>query len=247
VAKELPFFKFEPSEWMAGRIQRQPLDTQAIFINLCCKYWHKLGELSYEDACLDFGKDQISLLHEKRIIGVDSDYIFIKFLDSQLEECALVSKQNSLKGLKSAEMRALRKQQSTTVQPLLTVVQPNPTEEKRVEENKKKEEKKREPARAYDVPFVNGCLVAWEEWEQYLKEKKKKLTPSTAKKQMQFLGGRADPEAIAIINRSIEKGWIGLFEINNNTNNGTTFGKHAQATIRRADATIEEGKDFGQL
>jgi len=245
VAKELPFFKFEPSEWMAGRIQRQPVETQATFINLCCKYWHKLGELSFEDACLDFGKTQMDLLLEKKIIGIDSDYIFIKFLDAQLEECAETSKKNSIKGLKSAEIRALRKLNSTVVQPQLTGVQPNSTEEKRKEEKRKEE--KREPARAYEVPFVDGCLIAWLEWEQYLKEKKKKLTPSTAKKQFKFLGGRADPEVIAIINQSIEKGWQGLFEINKNINNGTTFGKFTQTTLRRADATIEEGKDFGKL
>ena len=39
-----------------------------------------------------------------------------------------------------------------------------------------------------------------------------------------------------------------LYQLKNTKpTNGTTFGKSAQATIRRADATIEEGKDFGQL
>jgi len=38
-----------------------------------------------------------------------------------------------------------------------------------------------------------------------------------------------------------------LYQLKNTKLNGTTFGKHAQTEIRRADATIEEGKDFGQL
>lgn len=108
---------------------------------------------------------------------------------------------------------------------------------------KKIKEKKTPPPRGYDVPFVNGCLKAWEEWEQYMKEKKKKLTPSTAKKQIKFLGGRPENEIIEIINRSIEKGWQGLFEINNNGNNFRTTSQ----SIRRADATIETGKTFGKL
>jgi hypothetical protein len=142
MAKELPFFKFEISEWMFGRIQKQPASIQGVFINLCCKYWHKLGELSFEDACLDFGADNIKLLSENKIIGNDKGYLYIKFLDRQLDECELLSKKNSLKGLKSAEIRAARRQlQSTTVEPQLTGVQPNSTEEKRIE---KRIEKRRE-------------------------------------------------------------------------------------------------------
>lgn len=136
MAKELPFFKFEISEWMFGRIQKQPESIQGMFINLCCKYWHKLGEYKHEDAGLDFGADRIQILIDNRLIGNDDGYIFIKFLDLQLDECEQTSKKNSIKGLKSAEIRRLRKQQSTTVKPQLTAVQPNSTEEKRIEEKR---------------------------------------------------------------------------------------------------------------
>ncbi len=135
MAKELPFFKFEISEWMFGRIQKMPLEIQGTFINLCCKYWHKLGEMSLADSCLDFDQAHIKTLMDKKIVGQDSEYIFIKFLDIQLDECEQHSKKQRIKGLKSAEVRATRKQQqSTTVQPRLTSVQPNSTEEKRRED-----------------------------------------------------------------------------------------------------------------
>jgi hypothetical protein len=145
MAKELPFFKFEVSEWMFGRIQKQPANVQGIFINLCCKYWHKLGDLSFDDACLDFDEESLNVLLKYKIIGTDSGFIVIKFLDEQLTECEKLSKINSLKGKASAEARAKRRQQnSTAVEPLLTVAQPNPTEEKR-------EEKRREKKHAPDV------------------------------------------------------------------------------------------------
>jgi len=80
--------------------------------------------------------------------------------------------------------------------------------------------------------FGEELKAAWEEWEQYQKEKKKKLTPSTAKKQIKFLGGRAGPEAVAIINQSITNGWTGLFELKttiNGTHKRTSTGISDQA------------------
>lgn len=152
MAKELPFFKFEISEYMFGRIQKQPLDVQGTFINLCCRYWHKLGELSYADARLDFTPAHIDALAAARIIKDDEGYVVINFMDEQLNERAEASKVNSIKGKKSAELRAKRRATksnsgstaveigSTAVQPQSTVVQqrstepqPNPTEEKREE------------------------------------------------------------------------------------------------------------------
>lgn len=73
------------------------------------------------------------------------------------------------------------------------------------------------PLRALSGIFLlEDVQTAWQAWEQYRKEKKQKLTPSTAKKQMDFLGDRAGPEAIAIINQSILNGWTGLFELKQN-------------------------------
>jgi len=47
MAKELPYFKFEPSEWDNGNIQMCCLNTRAIFIDLCCIYWTRVGDLPY--------------------------------------------------------------------------------------------------------------------------------------------------------------------------------------------------------
>lgn len=212
MAKELPYFKFDISEWMFGRIQKQPESIQGMFINLCCKYWHKLGEYSQGDAERDFGADRIKKLLDKDLIGSEGGYIYVKFLDVQLDECDQTSKKNSIKGLKSAQIRAQRKQQSTTVQPQLTGAQPDSTEEKRREKNKKEEKRKELPA----SPFVGQVLKSWDDWILYRTEIRKKLSASTAEKQIQFLGGRgrSDNEIIAIIDQSIQAGWIGLFDLN---------------------------------
>jgi hypothetical protein len=241
VAKELPFFKFEPSGWENGKIQLCTFEVQGVFINVCSMYWQRLGDLPYKLALQKICKGNATALQtlcDERIIEVVEGLICIHFLNEQLSEFTNISNINSKNAREGWEKR---RNEATAMRPH--------SEGNAIREEKKREEEKREekkPARAYEVPFVDGCLVAWLEWEQYLKEKKKKLTPSTAKKQFKFLGGRADPEIIAIINQSIEKGWQGLFEINK-TNNGTTNGKFTQTTLRRADATIEEGKDFGQL
>lgn len=60
--------------------------------------------------------------------------------------------------------------------------------------------------------------AAWAQWVQHRKEKRQKLTYSTAKKQIDFLERQAKEygvsAAIDIIDRSIFKGWTGLFEKN---------------------------------
>lgn len=55
----------------------------------------------------------------------------------------------------------------------------------------------------------------WEEWEIFRKEKKKALTPSTVKKQINFLTIHKD-NACDIIDQSILRGWTGLFELSEN-------------------------------
>src|SRR3990167_7876045 len=123
MAKELPYFKFEPAQWMFGRIQKQSGDCIKAFINLCCKYWHELGEVSLEDARLDFGTDEINSLLKGKVIKNEAGMIRIDFLDEQLAEIKQFSGAQRIRGLKSAEVRAAKKR-STTVEPKSTTVEP---------------------------------------------------------------------------------------------------------------------------
>lgn len=237
MAKELPYFKFEPSQWDNGNIQMCSLQSKGLFIDLCSLYWNRLGEVPYALALqklCNSNKDALQELIKYEIVGVVKDQIVIDFLDEQLLERGEVSVKRRESALKRwSDANALQLDSKSNA--------------RREEENReKKSREKKNPQSAIDVTsfFDLETQKAWADWEQFRKELGKKITPSTAKKQIQFLGGRAGPEIIAIINQSITNGWTGLFELKKQTN-GTRNG--LKNDIRRADATIQNGTDFGQL
>jgi len=243
MATNLPWFKFIISEWNDGDITLCSMEAQGLFINLCSIYWSQEGDLSLTKAKRRYKECNTTVWDElinEKIIKVNGDSIVINFLDEQFLERSKLSNTNAENVRKRWE-----KAHSDT-----TVLQPNNDgtsavynkEEKR-EEEKKKEEKREETQSVLKIPFVELVLDAWNEWEQFRKEKKQKLLPSTIKKQIQFLAGRADAEVIAIINQSITAGYTGLFELNN----GGKFTHSRKKDIRRSDAVVESGRDFGSF
>lgn len=113
----------------------------------------------------------------------------------------------------------------------------------KVKKSKVKKSKEQAPLRGYEIPFVGNVLKAWEEWEQYRRQRGKKITPLTAKKQINLLGGRPDFEIIEMINTAITRGWEGLYEINKNNQNYVT----RQGNQRASDAVIPGGTEFGSF
>jgi hypothetical protein len=65
------------------------------------------------------------------------------------------------------------------------------------------------------IPLPHGpaFALAWIEWEQYRKEKKETLTPTTTKRQLKKLATYPEAIAIAMLNNSMDNGWTGLFEL----------------------------------
>lgn len=55
-------------------------------------------------------------------------------------------------------------------------------------------------------------LEAWNTWLRYLRQKRKWPTLLTQERQLAKLAAMGADRAVATINNSIEKGWIGLFE-----------------------------------
>jgi len=225
VAKELPYFKFDVSEWISGAITLEDFYTQGVFINICAHYWFKSGCLTLTEIKrrVKCKETTITALIDNKLIKVTDDTISISFLDEQLNERNAKREINKLNGSKGGapigNKNAIKDKQETTEKQHKTTN----IEESREEENRR-EKKEEVPLRAFVDEKVNE---AWVEWVQYLKEKKKKITPSTAKKQISFLGARAGPEAIEIINKSITNGWAGLFELTNNKN---VNGQHNKTT-----------------
>jgi hypothetical protein len=98
MAKELPFFKFEPSEWLEGEIQVCSDIAVVCFINLCSGYWLKLGCISYAFALQKYcnrNKDALQELINNKIITIIDDKICINFLDKQLNEFKNVSEKRT--------------------------------------------------------------------------------------------------------------------------------------------------------
>lgn len=94
MAKELPFFKFEPSEWDSGNIQICSREVKGLFIDLCALYWNRVGELPYALALQKLcngSKDALQELIDNQIIQVIDGNILIEFLEEQLLEFGNVS------------------------------------------------------------------------------------------------------------------------------------------------------------
>jgi hypothetical protein len=75
----------------------------------------------------------------------------------------------------------------------------------------KKKEKESVPEAVQELLDDFGFTAAWESWERYRVELKKKLTPSTKKSQLKNLAKYSPAVAIKAIDKSIEHGWTGLF------------------------------------
>jgi pyocin large subunit-like protein len=67
----------------------------------------------------------------------------------------------------------------------------------------------------YEIPLLLNTpkfLIAWDEWTTHRREKKKKLTPLSTKKQLSELEAMGEDRAVAAIEHSIKKGYTGIYE-----------------------------------
>ena len=98
MAKELPYFKFEPNQWENGNIQMLSREDKGLFIDLCSVYWSRLGDLpkklAIQKLCAG-NATALDSLCDEQIIEIIDDNIYIKFLSEQLQEFEDLSKQNS--------------------------------------------------------------------------------------------------------------------------------------------------------
>ncbi len=223
--KDLPYYKHDVSEWMNGAITLETFEVQGVFINICSYYWFKSGCLTLTEIKRRLKcKDSVfATLIESRLIKIDGDDISITFLDQQLEERGNKSKINSINGSKGGAPKGNHNAKKAENSPQETTENQAKTtniEENRGEQNKT-EKKREDPLRAFVDLLDGGLKVSFLEWIQFRKEKGQKLTPSTVKKQIQFLGGRDPAVSIAIINQSITNGWTGLFELKTIQSNGS--------------------------
>jgi len=208
MSKELPFFKFESNAWDTGNIQMCSRESKGLFVDMCSLYWSRLGELPYALALQKLcngSKDAMQELIDHEIIGVIDGQIIIEFLDEQLLERGETSeKRRDAANKRWKDASALHVQSKSNA---------------RREEEKREEKKKGEESTVEILPFESDQFAfAWNEWVEYRKEKKQKLTQKTKEMQLRTLGARPESEAIGMIGQSIQNGWTGLFEFKNKQN-----------------------------
>ena len=98
MAKELPYFKFEPNQWENGNIQICNREDKGLFIDLCSMYWSRLGDLPIKLAIqrlCNGNATAFNSLIEESIFKVIDGQICIDFLNEQLIEFENLSTTNS--------------------------------------------------------------------------------------------------------------------------------------------------------
>jgi len=134
---KLQWFKFMPTDWVMGKIQRCPEITQARFMRLICLYWNKECVLTLSDAEIEIDKEHLDILISKKIVKIQDSFLVIDFLNEQLFGIAETS-QKRRDAVNERWKKA--KQKNTSVSNLDTNVLQNDTEESRVEIEKSKED-----------------------------------------------------------------------------------------------------------
>jgi len=121
MAKELPYFQFEPAEYLTKDISFCSLSAQGLFINICSYYWQRNCNLTQKQLLkrLDY-IDELNELVEEDVIKINEGNITIEFLDNQKDKAIKNSKKNSQNGKKGGRPK-------TQIKPKIN---PNETETK---------------------------------------------------------------------------------------------------------------------
>lgn len=99
MSKRLPYFQFEPAEWLAGDIMFCTLQAQGLFTTIKALYWQKDCDLLLEQAIKRLkNEDLFEELISEKIIKIKSGKIKINFLDEQWKKLSEKSKINSKNG-----------------------------------------------------------------------------------------------------------------------------------------------------
>lgn len=143
MAKELPYFKFEPAEYLTKDISFCSLSAQGLFINICSYYWQRGCSLNKEQLLrrLNYPKELDELIQEG-VIDLIENSISIKFLNIQLNDVEKVSVTNSNNGKKGGRPPKINPLESENKPTALNSLKPNESETKGIREDNIREDKK---------------------------------------------------------------------------------------------------------
>lgn len=157
MAKELPYFKFEPNQWENGNIQMLSREDKGLFIDLCTMYWSRLGDvplkLAIQKLC-NGNATALNSLCEENIIELIDENIYIKFLSEQLNEFENISEQNSKNAKEGWEKRRKLKGESERNATALN----SQSENDAIREDKSKKDKSKKDNIPTFVEFLSYAL-----------------------------------------------------------------------------------------
>ena len=219
MAKELPYFKFEPNAWENGNIQMLSREDKGLFIDICSMFWSRIGDLPeklvIQKLCFGNASALIPLYDEKIIELIDGS-IYVKFLSIQLQEFENTSNQNSENAKerwrKYREQKEISDRNATALIPQCEI---DAIREEKRREEKRREEKKKENNKSTTFSFYNSLIYIGAESKlanEWLAVRKKKKATDTETAFDGFVremnkGGLDINSALRIC---IEKSWSGL-------------------------------------
>lgn len=179
MAANFPYFKFVATEWLTGNIIYEDYELQGIFINVCAIYWHRDGNVSFDELTKRIKSEKLAEL-SPRFFSVSDGLISIAFLDEQLVTAKHISKTNSKNGKKGGRPKAS----------LPLEEKPNAlnslNETKAKKSNKEEEVNKNKNKSKEELDFLTAILnseyiAVLDLWLQYKKEKKQTYKPTGLK------------------------------------------------------------------
>lgn len=108
MSKELPFFKFDPTEWIMGKISYQPLEVQGAFIQCCSYFWKKSGVLKIDEIDWRIGKKNLEILIENEFLSNKDGFLSIEFLEEQLITFESIRSKRAENGSKGGVAKAIK-------------------------------------------------------------------------------------------------------------------------------------------
>lgn len=169
MAKELPYYKFEPNEWENGNIQMCTHEEKGIFVDLCSMYWSRLGDVPFKLAVQKICGGNASALQslcDNNIFEVIDGNIYIKFLSEQLSEFDNISERNSKIAKEAWEKRRKQKEENERNASALQ----SQSERNAIREDKIKEDK-----------IKKNIIPAFDEFLKYAIEKKPNVSQTDLK------------------------------------------------------------------
>lgn len=170
MSKRLPYFQFEPAEWLAGDIMFCSLSARGLFTDIIALYWQKECELTIDQVKRRFNcESELEELISEKIIKIENNNIIIEFLDNQLVKAIGKSKVNSENGSKGGRPKRIKEpnknpNESEKKPNAFNSVIENESEKKPIREDKIREDNIREDKIKANKVFTSPTQIEVENY-----------------------------------------------------------------------------------